>query len=378
MRSLVFLTVANVRSFVRDRAALFWTILFPVIFIVLFGVIFSGGGSGYNLGIADQDNTATSQALLTYIQHVPFLTPGAASATASPTASAPPAAPQDTGTQEDLLASMKQGKFDAVLVIPKGFGAAFTTSSTIQLPLYVDPSNATTASTITQAVTQVEAAFEQGLSKVRPVASIQTTDVQGGQLSASAFFVPSILAMALMQLGIFSAIPLVEQREKKILKRLSATPLPRWALVGSNIILRLIIAAAQTIIILAVGSQLFQVQVTGNPLVIAGFIIVGAMAFTALGYVIASFAPTEESANFIVSAVQFPMMFLSGIFFPLQGLPDWLHTVASFLPLTYLGDALRQTMVNGVPFATLQFDALVLGGWLIVCLVISARYFRWT
>ena len=117
---------------------------------------------------------------------------------------------------------------------------------------------------------------------------------------------------------------------------------------------------------------------TGNPLVIAGFIVVGAMAFTALGYVIASFAPTEESANFIVSAVQFPMMFLSGIFFPLQGLPDWLHTVASFLPLTYLGDALRQTMVNGVPFATLQFDALVLGGWLIVCLVISARYFRWT
>ena len=84
---------------------------------------------------------------------------------------------------------------------------------------------------------------------------------------------------------------------------------------------------------------------------IAGFIVVGAMAFTALGYVIASFAPTEESANFIVSAVQFPMMFLSGIFFPLQGLPDWLHTVASFLPLTYLGDALRQTMVGGVPFA---------------------------
>ena len=71
---------------------------------------------------------------------------------------------------------------------------------------------------------------------------------------------------------------------------------------------------------------------TGNPLVIAGFVVVGAMAFTALGYVIASFAPTEESANFIVSAVQFPMMFLSGIFFPLQGLPDWLQTVASFLP----------------------------------------------
>lgn len=360
MRSLVFLTIANVRSFVRDRAALFWTILFPVIFIVLFGVIFSGGGSGYSLGIADQDSSTASQALVAAFPSDGFLKPTA-------------------GTQDDLLASMKLGKVDAVLVIPKGFGAAFTSSgSQFKLPLYVDPSSATSAATITQAVTQTEALFEQGLSHVRPVATIQQTAVQAGQLSASAFFVPSILAMALMQLGIFSAIPLVEQREKKILKRLSATPLPRWALVGSNIVLRLIIAAAQTIIILAVGSRLFQVQVTGNPFVIAGFIVVGAMAFTALGYVIASFAPTEESANFIVSAVQFPMMFLSGIFFPLQGLPDWLHTVASFLPLTYLGDALRQTMVNGVPFASLTFDAVVLSGWLIVCLVISARYFRWT
>jgi len=364
MRSLISLTIANVRSFVRDRAALFWTILFPVIFIVLFGVIFSGGGSGYNLGIADQDNTPTSQGLVAAF---------AADGPLKPTA----------GTADDLLASMKLGKVDAVLVIPKGFEAAFgagagSTAPPLQLPLYVDPSNASSAAAITQVASAIEAGFEQHLDHVRPVAAIQTTDVQGGQLSASAFFVPSILAMALMQLGIFSAIPLVEQREKKILKRLSATPLPRWALVGSNIVLRLIIAAAQTIIILAVGSQLFQVRVTGNPLVIAGFIVVGAMAFTALGYVIASFAPTEESANFIVSAVQFPMMFLSGIFFPLQGLPDWLHTVASFLPLTYLGDALRQTMVGGVPFATLQFDALVLGGWLIVCLLISARYFRWT
>jgi ABC-2 type transport system permease protein len=364
MRSLSTLTLANVRSFVRDRAALFWTILFPVIFIVLFGVIFSGGGTGYNLGIADQDGTATSAALEAVFAKGSFLKP-------------------TDSSKDDLLAGMQLGKVDAVLVIPKGFGAAFQAAggpvgAPIKLPLYVDPSSASSAATITQAVMQTEASFEQTLSRRTPVATVEPTEEQSGQLSAAAFFVPSILAMALMQLGIFSAIPLVEQREKKILKRLSATPLPRWALVGSNIALRLLVAAAQTIIILAVGARLFDVRIVGSPPVIAGFIAVGAMAFTALGYVIASFAPTEESANFIVSAVQFPMMFLSGIFFPLQGLPDWLHTVASFLPLTYLGDALRQTMVGGVPFAPLTFDALVLGGWLTVCLVIAARYFRWT
>ena len=165
---------------------------------------------------------------------------------------------------------MKLGKVDAVLVIPKGFGAAFGSTARHDRP-------AAAAAAVRRSVQrhqrghhhpggerQVEAGFEQHLNQVRPVAAIETTDVQGGQLSASAFFVPSILAMALMQLGIFSAIPLVEQREKKILKRLSATPLPRWALVGSNIVLRLIIAAAQTIIILAVGSQLFQVAGDGQ------------------------------------------------------------------------------------------------------------------
>ena len=70
-------------------------------------------------------------------------------------------------------------------------------------------------------------------------------------------------------------------------------------------------------------------------------------------------------------------MFLSGIFFPLEIMPEWLRGIATFLPLTYLGDALRQTMVGGTPFAPLGIDALVLVGWLVVTLGISARFFRW-
>jgi ABC-2 type transport system permease protein len=115
----------------------------------------------------------------------------------------------------------------------------------------------------------------------------------------------------------------------------------------------------------------------GNPLSIAGFVVLGALTFTSIGYVIASFARTEEAANGITSVVQFPLMFLSGIFFPLEILPQWLKTVATFLPLTYLGDALRQTMVGGAPFVPLWVDFAVLAGWLVVTLGLSARFFRW-
>ena len=101
------------------------------------------------------------------------------------------------------------------------------------------------------------------------------------------------------------------------------------------------------------------------------------MAFLALGYVIASFAKTEDSANGMTSVVQFPMMFLSGVFFPIDAMPQFLQSVARIIPLTYLADALRQVMVGGAAFAPLWVCAAVLLGWLVVCFAIASRKFRW-
>ena len=141
--------------------------------------------------------------------------------------------------------------------------------------------------------------------------------------------------------------------------------------------MRLIIAVGQAVLIVGVGRALFGVQVIGNLVAIAGLVVLGAMTFIAIGYVIASFAPTEETANALTSVVQFPLMFLSGIFFPLDQMPDWLRTVATAMPLTYLGDALRQTMVGGTAFAPVAVSVAILAGWLVVCFGISARFFRW-
>ena len=127
-----------------------------------------------------------------------------------------------------------------------------------------------------------------------------------------------MLGLSLMQVGIFAAIPLVADREKLILKRLAATPLRRWQLVGSNVLMRLLIALIQAIIIVGVGSLLFGVEIVGSLILVAAFVALGAMAFLALGYVIASFAKTEDAANGMTSMIQFPMMFLSGAFFPID------------------------------------------------------------
>jgi ABC-2 type transport system permease protein len=183
--------------------------------------------------------------------------------------------------------------------------------------------------------------------------------------------------MALMQLGVFAAIPLVQQREKGILKRLGATPLARWKLVGSNVLLRLMVAVVDAVLILGIGYVFFDVQIVGNLLEAAGVVLLGAASFLAIGFMLASFLKTEEQATGVVQIVQLPMMFLSGIFFSFDFLPGFLQTIARFLPLTYLGDAMRQVMVNGTQVAPLGMDLAILTGWLVVCLTIAARTFRW-
>ena len=130
-------------------------------------------------------------------------------------------------------------------------------------------------------------------------------------------------------------------------------------------------------IIIGLGVVFFGVEVTGPWILTAFFVALGAVAFLALGYVIASFAKTEDSANGMTSVVQFPMMFLSGTFFPIEAMPAPLQTIARAIPLTYLADALRQVMVGGAAFASLGVCAAVLAGWLVVCFFIASRRFQW-
>jgi ABC-2 type transport system permease protein len=272
---------------------------------------------------------------------------------------------------------MRKGDVDAVLVVPSGYGAAITAGGA-PTPIIVttDPSRSQLSGTVYQSVQAVLGVVNLGGRP--PLVVPQPATLQTENLNVISYFVPSILGMAIMQVGIFAAVPLVADREKLILKRLAATPLRRWQLVGSNVLMRLVIALVQAVIIIGVGWLVFGVQVSSSSGLALFFIVLGSVAFLSIGYVLASFTQTEEAANGLTSVVQFPMMFLSGTFFPIQAMPDFLQTIALLIPLTYLADALRQLMVGGAAFAPLWVCAAVLFGWLVVCFGIAARKFRWT
>lgn len=363
MQALLALTLANIRSYTRDRAAVFWTLAFPLIFIVLFGLIFQGGGGArLTLGWADNDKSQASTQLKAGFAALDGVT-------------------LVETTREDAVDQMKVGKVDGIIVVPPGYGASLAIAQAgggaapVELEVVTDPSRPQLEGSIYQAVGTVLGVVNLGGRPPLVVPSPQT--VQTENLNAISYFVPSMLGLSIMQVGIFAAIPLVADREKLILKRLAATPLHRWQLVGSNVLMRVLIAFTQAIIIVAVGTLAFGVEVTGSLLLVAGFVTLGAMAFLALGYVIASFAKTEDSANGMTSMIQFPMMFLSGAFFQIDQMPQFLQVVARIIPLTYLADALRQVMVGGAAFAPLWVCAAVLLAWLVVCFGIASRKFAW-
>ncbi len=361
MQMLIRLTVANLQSLVRDRAALFWTFFFPIMFVFLFGAIFSNQGtSKLNLGVVNLDGTPAGTGIETALRDSGVFN-------------------VKLGSLQEEKDAMQNGDVSGIVVIPGGLGAAIQSggSNPLQALIYTDPAQQTTGQIIQQIVGQIVNGFNMSASGAKPILALSQQTLASTDVSFVSYLVPSILAMALMQLGVFACVPLVEQREKQILKRLGATPLPRWTLVGSNILVRLIIAAIQTGLILGIGAAVFKVSITGNPLLILAIVFLGSAMFLSLGYLLAAFLRTEEQANGVTQVVQMPMMFLSGIFFPFAMLPDFLGQIGRIMPLTYLADAMRQTMVNAPALAPLSVDVAIVGGWMVVCLAISVRFFRW-
>jgi hypothetical protein len=217
MKPLLQLTLANIRSFTRDRAALFWTLAFPLIFVVLFGSIFSGGGNATRtIGWVDNDQTSRSNELKSAFAGVSNIKLAEAS-------------------EDVALQDMRDGKNDAVIVVPKGYGTQVDAAASgggppASVTVYTDPSQTQTTAAVYQVVGSILGVVNVQVSGHGPAVVPPPQTIQTDNLTFISYLVPSILGMAIMQLGIFSAIPLVADREKLILKRLNATPLRRWQL----------------------------------------------------------------------------------------------------------------------------------------------------
>ena len=359
MNLLLKLLVAHFKQFVREKAALFWTFAFPVFFILIFGAVFSGGDdTTFSVGLVMEDNSEVAQELSATLQE-------------------PEVLEVQIGERDAELQALEDGDRRAVIIIMPDFGEAISQGNMGEIEIYYDPTQTITAQVLIPIIEKVIDGFDRALSQAPTLIHVEEKTLQTHDLRAIDYLVPGILAMALMQLGIFAAVELVAERENKVLKRLGATPLRRSTMIISTVIFRLMVALVQAALIIIIARLVFDVPMLGSWLFLIVMVILGTLTFLALGYLLSAFAKTERTAIPLLMSIQFPMMFLSGIFFPAEMMPDFMMPIMNAMPLTYLGDSLRQIMVGSSALHPQYINAAVLGGWLVVCLIGAIRFFRW-
>jgi ABC-2 type transport system permease protein len=353
MTSLFAMVRANLKMSLRNRAALFWNLAFPALFIVIFGVVFGRGPTvEFDVGVAGPES-AFRDAVVADLQKSPTFV-------------------VSTGDEAEELQALADGKRGVVAV----FDAAAVGSSE-DLPaviLYYNPTEGPVSQVAVGAVRQTLIDVAGG----PPPLPIEERPVTAQDVSFMDIFVPGILAMSLMNSGVIGlATAFVTYRERGILRRIRVTPFPLTSFILARVISQLLLAAMQAVILIGMAWAFFGLHLRGNPVVLLVAIAAGAMAFLAIGFAISGIAPNTETAASYANLITFPMLFLSGIFFSMENAPAWLRPITKVLPLSYLVDALREPMSFGNGLSAIWLDLLALMLTFIIAMAISVRFFRW-
>jgi ABC-2 type transport system permease protein len=358
MRAFLSMVRTNLKMTLRDRMRLFWLLFFPTILIVVFGALVGGNSdSEIYVGVVNGE-----------------LTPVAKQITAAMKGSK--ALEVKSGIEQAELAKLREGKIDAVEVFPK----EAIPGQPLRVHSYVDESQPGTSQAASAVIQQIASRSNEQAASVRkpPLVAISTQGLQGKNMNYVDFLVPDVLAMSIMNSGIVGlSTAFVVLRERGVLRRIRVTPFPLIGFITARVATQLLVALCQAAILLGLAKLIFNLDIAGSLLEVAVFLFLGSLAFLTIGFFVAGVSRKQESATALAQLISFPMLFFSGIFFPLNHASVWLQDVAKALPLTYMADGLRQVMVYGASLVSLWGDLLALVLTIAVGLALTIRFFRW-
>ncbi|HXF56784.1 MAG TPA: ABC transporter permease [Actinomycetota bacterium] len=357
---------ASIKLLYRDRQTLFWALMFPVLFAVVFGLFDFDDAPEVNVAVVRAEPGPVSQALVAGLRQFESFT---------------------VTERTDLAAARKaivDGDLDVVVAVPPAPPGAASVGSggSAGGPISVlyNEGNVNENRFALSAVRQIVDRLNLELAGVsRPPLALRSEGVAGKAVDYYDFLLPGLVAMGLMNVSIIGmAVAVTRFREQQILKRILATPLAPWRFLVAQVAARLLLALTQAAVLLAVGVFLFGAHVYGNVGWIFALAVLGNLIFLNIGFAIAGRAPNSDAAQGMGQAIAVPMMFLSGVFFPLESLPSVVERVVRHLPLTPLIEALRAVSLDGRSITATGPQLLELGAWAVVLLALAARSFRFS
>ena len=336
----------------RDRGAMFWTFLFPILMLFGFGLIFKGD-SGPTLTlvrVAPLVETAQDQALLKALKdaHLNVV---------------------DLKTTE-AEARWAKGETAAQL-------EAADSGLRLRLNSYLMAQSQMTAQVVQQAFLVAQARLQGSPEPQRIPVSVESPGHAKAR-NYAAFLLPGLIGLNLLSMGLFSVgMVNVAYREKGKFRRLAVTPLPKWVFLLGQILHRLTVVVIQSALCILAGWIGFGISNQGSYMALAVVLALGTGCFMAMGFALSSFAETSETYAAISNLFFFPMMFLSGVYFTLDAAPKWLQQVVIVLPLSPYIRALRAIFNDGAGLAGHGLGLAVVAAWGVIAFSVAVRRFRW-
>jgi ABC-2 type transport system permease protein len=355
----------------------------PLFMMVMIGFIYPSNNTLSNVpvALANQDapfhnSTVGSQAFLTVLQGINNST-GMLTITNA------------TGTDEikDLV---QKGNVEGGIVIPSNFTESILNGEQGVIIIVTDQSNPQVSATIQAALSVVfdqmgTMLAQQNVQRLNPAVnasnslaivkpySVQTVGVVSGTPSYFDFIAPGIMAMTVM-MSVMTGLPVAISQEKEIgtLDGMMVAPINRLSIILGKTLAQTARGLLQGAIILVLAAGLFHVAIQGSILLVFALLLLGVFSFVGLGIVITSFAKDQETAQMMMMTLMFPMMFLSGVFFPIQQMPWYMQDISRVLPLTYASQALRKVMVlgAGIPDIYTELTVMIVFGAIMTAIAV--------
>ena len=372
----------------RNRLGLVLLIVMPLFMMVMVGFIYpSGGASISNMPIAIVNEDAgfnnqylPSQTFYTTLQSINAQT-GLMTLTSA-------------SSLEEVTDLVQRGELSGGIVIPRNFSQSILTGEQGTIIIVTDQSNPQISATIQAVLSGVfdgmstamaqqtvlemnpELTPSDALAVVRPL-NVESQGVVPGNPSYFDFIAPGLMAMTVM-MSVMTGLPVAISHEKELgtMDGMMVAPVNRLSILLGKTLAQTLRGLIQGTIILALAIGIFGVTIQGSIFLVFALLLLGVFSFVGLGIVITSFTKDQETAQMLMMTLMFPMMFLSGVFFPIQQMPAFMQTISHFLPLTYAADALRKVMVLGAGIQQISTELIVLTTFGIVMIAIALPVFR--
>lgn len=357
-------TKVSTKRFFRDKVAIFFTVIFPLIFLFAFGGLFGSESSPeFSVAVFNHAESKIARQFVSSLQKSSIFK-----------------IEKEIKTISKAKKRMSRSRLDAVIKLPKNFGrvspgARFPSGTAIIIYSKNNKTGAQIMASILKArLKKINAHFV----KVQPpfTVNLQALNVRG--LSRFDYIFAGLLGFAIIGMGVFGPVNVFPELKKQgILRRLHTTPLKVWQYFVSTAFSQAAIGLVALAVFFAVGIFIFGLNVVGSIFVLVPFLIFSIISILGIGLAIGGWADNQSQAAPVANIIVFPMLILSGSFFPRFLMPDWIQTFAKYLPLTPVIDGARMIITQAAGFTELGPQLLLLTIWTVVVYGLAFHLFQW-